>query len=197
MIVFLCGKGGSGKDTIANIILKSTDWKRYVYDTTRNIREGETQGVEYNFVSNKDFDNNSYHGRYIEQRTYETKTGVWRYATPVLKDISGIHLIWGSYEQLEQLKIFYKENCIGIFINTTYQDRFDRMVNRITKNSDSESNLVEACRRFIADYVDYKDVVPKYPVVDAVVNNNNNDDVNEVAKRIIKIVENYVENVEK
>ena len=51
------GPSGAGKTTIANIILKEMNFfKKIVTYTTRKIREGEIDGVSYNFVSKKKFE---------------------------------------------------------------------------------------------------------------------------------------------
>ncbi|HBP25076.1 MAG TPA: guanylate kinase, partial [Oribacterium sp.] len=49
--------------------------------TTRPIREGEQEGVEYHFVTDAQMDRFEREGRIIEERRYQTVYGPWRYAT--------------------------------------------------------------------------------------------------------------------
>ena len=53
-IFYLMGKSASGKDTIYKKIKETMpELKTIVIYTTRPIREGETEGVEYHFVDEK------------------------------------------------------------------------------------------------------------------------------------------------
>lgn len=50
-IVIICSPSGGGKTTICNRLLAANrDWAFSVSHTTRSIREGETDGIEYVFV---------------------------------------------------------------------------------------------------------------------------------------------------
>lgn len=51
MINFICGRSGSGKDTIAKELLeKYHDLQPIVTYTTRPMRPGEIDGKEYSFL---------------------------------------------------------------------------------------------------------------------------------------------------
>lgn len=56
MIYILAGPSGSGKTTQANILSKREDFKRVITCTTRSMREGEIEGVDYFFKSKKEFE---------------------------------------------------------------------------------------------------------------------------------------------
>ena len=82
MIYYLFGKSASGKDTIyKRLKALHPDWKEVTPYTTRPIREGEREGVEYHFVTDQRMDQFEQTGRIIEERTYQTVYGPWRYAT--------------------------------------------------------------------------------------------------------------------
>ena len=51
-IVILCGKSSSGKDLIKNKLIKN-GFKGIVTNTTRPPREGEKEGVNYYYLSEK------------------------------------------------------------------------------------------------------------------------------------------------
>lgn len=55
-LVIISGKSGSGKNTIANMLIDQ-GYERVVSYTTRRARETETDGVDYNFISNAEFEN--------------------------------------------------------------------------------------------------------------------------------------------
>jgi guanylate kinase len=53
-IIVLCGKSSSGKDTLASYF-KTQGFKFVISHTTRPIRENESEGNPYYFISDKDF----------------------------------------------------------------------------------------------------------------------------------------------
>lgn len=55
MIYILAGPSGSGKTTQAKILSKRDDFKRIITCTTRSIREGEVDGVDYFFKTKDEF----------------------------------------------------------------------------------------------------------------------------------------------
>ena len=56
MLVILSGPAGSGKDTVIAELFKSDfDITKSVSMTTRPPRDGETDGIDYIFVSEEDF----------------------------------------------------------------------------------------------------------------------------------------------
>ena len=81
-IFYIMGKSSSGKDTIFKEIKKQMpQLKDIVLYTTRPIREGEKDGVEYHFVEEKKLRKMEEEGVVIEQRAYDTKCGIWYYFT--------------------------------------------------------------------------------------------------------------------
>ena len=81
-IYYLLGKSATGKDTLYKEILKRRPKLRTVtMYTTRPIREGETDGVEYFFTDRGELERQLASGKVIESRTYQTIAGPWTYYT--------------------------------------------------------------------------------------------------------------------
>ena len=82
-IFYIMGKSSSGKDTIYKRLLECEDipFHKIVMYTTRPIRQGEQDGVEYFFVSDKQRQELEDAGKIIELRSYNTVHGVWNYFT--------------------------------------------------------------------------------------------------------------------
>ena len=72
------GKSASGKDTIYDRLLhkEGLPLLPYVGYTTRPIRAGEQDGVEYYFTTKEDLDRYKEEGKLIESRVYHTVTGI-------------------------------------------------------------------------------------------------------------------------
>ena len=77
-IFYLMGKSASGKDSIYKR-LRSVypELKSIVLYTTRPIRAGEQEGVEYYFIDDARLKKLEQSGRVIEVRTYQTVFGPW------------------------------------------------------------------------------------------------------------------------
>ena len=76
-IFYMMGKSSSGKDTVYKEIRKELpELKTLTLYTTRPMREGEKDGVEYYFVSNEILEQYGEEGKIIELRTYQKIEGI-------------------------------------------------------------------------------------------------------------------------
>ena len=81
-IFYMMGKSASGKDTIFKRVQEELPMlKTIVLYTTRPIREGEKDGVEYHFTDENRKRELELAGKLIESRTYDTVHGKWTYFT--------------------------------------------------------------------------------------------------------------------
>ena len=81
-IYYVMGKSSSGKDTIyKRLVQNHPEFHAVVPYTTRPVREGEQDGVEYFFVDEGRLKEMQDAGQVIEVRSYDTKCGVWTYFT--------------------------------------------------------------------------------------------------------------------
>ena len=102
-VFYIIGKSSSGKDTIYKRLLRETSLKPIVPYTTRPMREGEMEGVNYFFVSS--VEEMKSRGKIIESRSYNTKLGVWTYATV---DDGQIDLSTNSYLTIGTISSYCK-----------------------------------------------------------------------------------------
>jgi guanylate kinase len=71
LLVVISGPSGVGKDTIIEGLLKLDPNLRYsVSCTTRPVRPGEVDGVNYSFVSRQDFEKLIAAGHFLEHASY-------------------------------------------------------------------------------------------------------------------------------
>ena len=81
-ICYIMGKSSSGKDTIFKKLKEILpQFRTIILYTTRPIRAGETDGVEYYFTDEAKLESLEKQGAVIEMRAYHTKCGVWKYFT--------------------------------------------------------------------------------------------------------------------
>lgn len=71
-LFIISGPSGVGKTTIFNEVQKSVPYiNKTLSDTTRDIRDGEENGRDYNFISKDEFEENMKKGHYVEYNTYD------------------------------------------------------------------------------------------------------------------------------
>lgn len=70
MIIIICGKSSSGKDSLFKELSKH--YTPLISTTSRPMREGEVNGREYNFISREEFEKGISENKFIEHREYHT-----------------------------------------------------------------------------------------------------------------------------
>ena len=68
--IIISGPSGVGKGTICNVLLKELNAWFSVSMTTRGIREGEVDGVNYYFVTKEEFKKRIEEGKFLEYNIY-------------------------------------------------------------------------------------------------------------------------------
>lgn len=157
-IFYLMGKSASGKDTIYKRLLNECPGLRpLILYTTRPMRDGESQGVEYYFVSQEELKNFGDAGKIIELRKYQTVAGIWSYATIDNGELGYNHenyLAIGTLESYKKmLDYFGKDIIIPIYIVVEDGLRLERAL--IRERQQKVPNYMELCRRFLADEKDF------------------------------------------
>ncbi len=158
-IFCVMGKSSSGKDTLYQMLKKELEFDSIVPYTTRPIREGETDGVEYHFVTEEEVAELEEAGKIIELRAYNTVHGIWKYFTADDAQIDLEHrnyLMIGTVEAYEKLKAYYgEEHLVPIYIEVDDGIRLQRALNR--EKLQEQPKYAEMCRRFLADEVDFSE----------------------------------------
>lgn len=160
-IFYVMGKSSSGKDTIYEELLSREELQLQplIIYTTRPIRTGEQDGVQYYFVTEKELEELQADGRVIEQRTYQTVAGPWHYFTA---DGDGVELekynyiALGTLESYSKIKTYYgEEKVVPIYIEVEDGRRLERALKRERKQQNP--HYEEMCRRFLADQQDFSE----------------------------------------
>lgn len=155
----LMGKSSCGKDTIYKRILSDgiLPLKTLVSYTTRPIRSGETDGVEYYFLTEQQLEALEQEDKIIELRSYHTIHGIWKYFTVNDHQIDldkNNYLIIGTLESFRKLREFFGSNkLVPLYIEVDSGERLQRALNR--ERAQQEPKYAEMCRRFLADEADF------------------------------------------
>ena len=159
-IYYMMGKSSSGKDTLfKEVKLALPELHGITLYTTRPIREGEQDGVEYYFVSEDTLDTYEQAGKVIELRAYHTVHGIWKYATvdDGQVDLSkGSYLAIGTLESYEKMLAYYgSEKLVPLYIEVEDGERLMRALMR--ERQQETPKYAELCRRFLADTEDFSE----------------------------------------
>lgn len=160
-IYYIMGKSATGKDTVYKELLKARpDLKTVVPYTTRPIRDGERDGVEYYFSTQKQLEDIRSSGKVIELRTYQTVMGSWSYFTvdDGQFDLEGgsSYLMIGTLESYEKMvRYFGRAALVPIYIEVPDGQRLLRSLKR--EEHQMNPNYRELCRRYLADEADFSE----------------------------------------
>lgn len=158
-IVYLMGKSSSGKDTVYKRLLQQKEFffHTVVLYTTRPVRAGETDGVEYHFTDEAGFQKLQKEGKVIEDRSYNTVQGMWRYFTVVEKETfqpGKNYLMIGTLESYKKVCAYFgREKMIPVFIDLDDGERLQRALDR--ERTQKIPQYEEMCRRYLADVQDF------------------------------------------
>ncbi|CCZ26252.1 putative uncharacterized protein [[Ruminococcus] torques CAG:61] len=127
--------------------------------TTRPIREGEKDGVEYYFVDPEQFRAMKEDGKVIESRSYNTKCGIWTYFTADDGQIdlsAADYLLIGTLVSYQALREYFGEEAIvPVYLEVEDGLRLARALER--ERRQEKPKYAEMCRRFLADEEDFSE----------------------------------------
>lgn len=160
-IYCIVGKSSTGKDTIYKSLLENEELKlkRIVPYTTRPIREGEREGVEYHFTDVSTLELLQKEKKIIEHRAYQTVYGIWNYFTVKDEQINlekNSYLVIGTLESFQMTREYFgADKVVPIYIALEDGERLTRALNR--EKNQKEPKYEEMCRRFLADCRDFSE----------------------------------------
>lgn len=149
IVVALIGKAGAGKDTIAKRLCQlHPNYNMIISCTTRPMREGEEDGINYYYLSNEEFITHIINGDMLEVTEFNN----WQYGTlkSTLKD--GINIGIFNPEGFCNLLSEKDLKVIGFLIDCEDKIRLLRQLNR-----EESPDVKEIIRRFSADEKDFSD----------------------------------------
>ena len=167
-LIYIMGKSASGKDTIFQKIKNRIYVNTYVPYTTRPKRDGETNGIEYYFITREQFIELKNQGKVMENRDYNVinskgEKDIWTYTT--IDDEQwrkpGNFLSIGTLESYNSILKYIKNhpekniNLLPVYIKISEEERRRRAINR--ENNQAKPNFEEMERRLNADNIDFSD----------------------------------------
>lgn len=177
MLVLFSGPSGVGKDTVLDIILdKDEKLQRSISLTTREKRSGETDGVDYYFITKDEFLNMVDDGRVLEYAQY----GENIYGTPkapVDKWLSEGKTVILKIEVkgAQKIRELYPDALSIFLLPPSMQILEDRIRKRGTESEQDIEKRLEIAKNEIMRSADYDFVVV-------------NDDIDEASNNVLSII---------
>ena len=146
--ILLTGKSGSGKDHLLRGLIKK-DLSYSPKFTTRPKRELETEGVEYNFITNDKFAELSSSDEIKVFQKFIINDDTWYYGITKENFDNNKLFIMTPFE-ISQLSEEDLKGCFLVYLDIDIDIRRRRISNRNDNNDSVE-------RRLTADEIDFKD----------------------------------------
>lgn len=149
-MILLLGKSAAGKDSIRNELVK-LGYTPVVTYTTRPPRDGEVNGVTYNFISEEDFLQRESEGFFAETTSYNVASeDTWYYGSAI-GDLTSDKVMIANPNGVKKLKRLSTINPVVFYILASEETIWNRLRQRGDDN-------VEARRRLNADDIDFADI---------------------------------------
>lgn len=188
-IFYVMGKSAAGKDTaFKGLLERIPELKTVVPYTTRPIRNGESEGAEYHFITEEALDELKRQGKLIERRTYQTVLGPWSYGTVNDEQINLAnhdYLMIGTLESYENTKKYFGEDYLfPLYLQLEDGERLERAL--IRERKQKEPRFEELCRRFLADQKDFSEEKLRQAGVEERYSSHNMGECLDLLERVIR-----------
>ena len=182
-MIILIGKAGTGKTSVADELFKR-GYYRIVTCTTRPIRKGEQEGIDYFFLTEEQFAKFEWAAYFAEVRKYNTTQGIWKYGSPKVELLSATDkdVIILTPDGVRAIIPFLKEHMIDYTVVMIDSDD-DVIRQRMYNRGDDEA---EINRRIESDKEDFKDIAD---ITDIIVMNNNDKSIEKVTDILLYAIE--------
>ena len=137
LLIVLSAPSGSGKSTVREALMKKEDFAYSISATTRKPRAGESDGVDYWFVTREQFEDKIKNGEMLEYTTYNGNY----YGTPLHEAMrvvnAGRNLILEiEVEGAMNVKRLYPEAVLIMLLPPSFSEQERRLRSRGTETED-------------------------------------------------------------
>ncbi len=140
-MLLLIGKTCAGKDTIQQILIAKYGMKNVISYTTRPMRIGEKNGVQYWFISTEEFLKKKDEGFFAEVITYVDKNGNTLYYGGAKEDFSDDKVMIVNVNGLEQIREFKELNSVAFFLDVSDDVIRERLIGRGDDTETAENRI--------------------------------------------------------
>lgn len=155
-MIILCGASASGKTVTALELQKRYGIKKAITTTTRPLRDGETDGVEYFFVSKDEFEKRLKEHKFVESSFYNGN-----YYGCGIDQVEDDRVVVLDPNGLKNFKKLKNKNIVTFLLVCDTSTRENRMKQRGDKEENIKSRLENDVESFSLDKIGKVDFVIK------------------------------------
>ena len=175
--VVVSGPSGVGKGTICNKLINELGAEYSVSYTTRSPREGEVNGVNYNFISRADFERKIREGDFIEYNLYNGNYYGTSRDFVIDKLNKGIDVFTEiDVNGAKNIKRMFSDALLIYIAPPSMEELKKRLIGRGTEDKD----IIEERLKIAEEELKYKDMYD-YVVI--------NDDIEKATRMVKDIIE--------
>lgn len=181
--IIFSAPSGSGKTTLVKHLLSKNELnlKFSVSVTTRQARDSEQEGVDYHFVSKKEFLENIENENFLEFEQVYNETYYGTLKSLVKKQLEKHNVIFDiDVKGGAKLKEFFKDSSLSVFVKTPRLDDLEKRLRY--RNKDSEKSISERLNKA-------KKEIVKQDQFDKIIIN---DDLNKSKEKAFQIVKDFL-----
>ena len=155
-IFILSGPSGAGEDSIINGLNKYFEIERIVTTTTRKMRQGESQGNPYYFISEEEFKKRLNKGSFAEHAQHYNGNfyGVTKEELKRVQVLNKIGIWKIEYQGVMTAKKSYPD-IIAILINTT---NLEVLKDRIRLRDNASEESIKERMKYTKEWLKHKNI---------------------------------------
>ena len=192
-LILLIGCMASGKDTILKEMINEGYAEPVISHTSRPMRKGEKDGIEYHFVSAEEMLKMKENNEFIEFKSYKAANNEkWYYGVnknSLEKGLSKNYILIVDITGMRQIKEYFKDDknmeITTIFLDADKETRRKRAIRR---DDITLEKVKEIERRLKADD---KEVYPFKEECDLILQNTNEEDFNYSCMKLAFILSDF------
>lgn len=175
--IVVSGPSGVGKGTICNKLIDDLGAEYSVSYTTRSPREGEVDGVNYNFISREEFERKIREGDFIEYNLYNGNYYGTSREFVMSKLNKGINVFTEiDVNGAKNIKKMFSDALLIYIAPPSMEELRERLIGRGTE----DESIIEERLKIAEEEIKYKDMYD-YVVI--------NDDIEKATRRVKNIIE--------
>ena len=181
--IIFSAPSGSGKTTLVKHLLSKDELnlKFSVSFTTRKARDSEQEGIDYHFVSEKEFLENIENENFLEFEQVYNEIYYGTLKSMVKKKLKKHNVIFDvDVEGGTKLKEFFKDSSLSVFVKTPRLDDLEKRLR--VRDKDSEKSISERLNKA-------KKEIVKQDQFDKIIIN---DDLNKSKKKAFRMVKDFL-----
>lgn len=182
MIIVILGASGSGKSIVEKCLVTNYGFNKIVPYTTREPREGEVNGEDYYFVSEKEFNEMLNLGVFAEHSEYSRGRRYGTLRTSYIGKNNDVVIL--TPDGLRQIKnnIGINDNMRIVLLQSSLGTRIKRYIDRIGVDKFSYDDKNEIASRVERDYSMFLGIERE---VDIIIQNEDTENISNIVRSIL------------